>query len=41
MCGIAGIARFDNQKIDQGTLIQMRDAMHYRGPDDSGIYINT
>jgi asparagine synthase (glutamine-hydrolysing) len=40
MCGIAGVIRFDDYKINEGNLIRMRDSMHYRGPDDSGIYIN-
>jgi asparagine synthase (glutamine-hydrolysing) len=40
MCGIAGIISLNNQKTDEGTLIQMRDAMRHRGPDDEGIYIN-
>ena len=40
MCGITGIVRFDDQQIDQSTLIRMRDALSHRGPDDSGIYAN-
>jgi asparagine synthase (glutamine-hydrolysing) len=40
MCGIAGIIKFDNSKIDQASLIAMRDSMKQRGPDDAGIYSN-
>ncbi len=40
MCGIVGIVRFDNKKIDKANLIQISDTIHHRGPDDSGIYIN-
>lgn len=40
MCGICGIISFDNSLIDVQTLIQMRDEMKHRGPDDEGLYIN-
>lgn len=40
MCGIAGIISLDNQKIDEAVLLNMREAMHHRGPDDSGLYFN-
>ncbi len=41
MCGISGIFYKDRErKIDEATLISMRDAMVHRGPDDSGVYIN-
>ena len=40
MCGIAGIIKLDNSKIDEASLIAMRDSMKQRGPDDAGIYIN-
>ena len=40
MCGIVGIIRFDNQKIEDNILMDMRDSIRNRGPDDSGIYIN-
>lgn len=35
MCGIAGFIDFNN-KLDQEHLVQMRDALAYRGPDDKG-----
>jgi asparagine synthase (glutamine-hydrolysing) len=37
MCGIAGIVRFDDQPIDVGRAIRMRDAVRHRGPDGEGI----
>jgi asparagine synthase (glutamine-hydrolysing) len=41
MCGICGIIYFDKHKtVDPGELIQMRDTMIHRGPDDAGYYIN-
>ena len=42
MCGICGIINFNNQPdIDQSQLKIMADTMTHRGPDDSGIYINS
>jgi asparagine synthase (glutamine-hydrolysing) len=35
MCGIAGFCDF-NKKSDKKTLIEMTEALHHRGPDDSG-----
>lgn len=35
MCGITGFCDF-TKKTDKQTLIQMTDALHHRGPDDSG-----
>ena len=40
MCGIAGIAHRDwNRPVDETLLRAMADTMHYRGPDDSGIWL--
>lgn len=40
MCGINGILHFQTQKkIDQDTLVRMRDALLHRGPDDQGLFI--
>ncbi len=40
MCGINGILHFQTQKkIDQDTLVRMRDALSHRGPDDQGLFI--
>ena len=37
MCGIAGF--IDYQKVaDQATLAQITEALHHRGPDDTGYY---
>lgn len=40
MCGICGIVNFDQQKVDESTVLEMRDVMINRGPDYGGIYIN-
>ncbi len=40
MCGIAGIAHRDwDRAVDETLLRAMADTMHYRGPDDSGIWL--
>jgi asparagine synthase (glutamine-hydrolysing) len=36
MCGIAGIWRFDNQKVDADNLRQFTDSLIHRGPDGAG-----
>lgn len=38
MCGIAGIIKFDNSKIDESVLDSMAKAMEHRGPDGQGIF---
>ncbi len=38
MCGILGI--IDKKGVDKRLLLQMRDEMVQRGPDDSGLWIN-
>jgi len=41
MCGFVGIYNYGNsQDIDEKLLIEMRDIMVHRGPDDFGIYIS-
>lgn len=41
MCGICGIVyREKDQQVDEKLLIQMRDRLIHRGPDDAGTYIN-
>ncbi len=40
MCGIAGIIRLDNQKVDQGQLDRLTDGVSHRGPDGRGTYIH-
>ena len=40
MCGICGIINFSpDNHVDQSELINMRDTMVHRGPDDAGYYI--
>jgi len=38
MCGIVGIV--SNKKINRQVLVQCRDTLTHRGPDDAGIYIS-
>jgi len=41
MCGFVGIYNYGNsQDIDEKLLIEMRDTMVHRGPDDCGIYLS-
>ncbi|MFB0527083.1 MAG: asparagine synthase (glutamine-hydrolyzing) [bacterium] len=41
MCGFVGIYNYGNsQEIDEKLLIEMRDTMIHRGPDDCGIYLS-
>ena len=41
MCGICGIIHFDPARsVDQTQLLNMRDSMTYRGPDDAGHYVD-
>jgi asparagine synthase (glutamine-hydrolysing) len=39
MCGINGILKFNQAKVDQNQLLKMRDALEHRGPDDAGFFI--
>ena len=41
MCGINGIAFSSklNRQIDAQVLMQMRDVLHHRGPDEAGIFV--
>lgn len=40
MCGIAGIIKKKNDKVNREEIQMMNDAMSHRGPDAEGIYIN-
>lgn len=41
MCGLCGIVYDDpSRPVDKGTVVQMRDRMIHRGPDDAGVYIH-
>lgn len=40
MCGIAGILRFDEEKITRNCIKKMTDALIHRGPDGEGLWIN-
>jgi asparagine synthase (glutamine-hydrolysing) len=39
MCGIAGIINLKG-RVEETDLISMGNAIHHRGPDDQGFYIN-
>ncbi len=41
MCGFCGIVQFDGASIEQDLLVEMRDTLKHRGPDDAGLYIDT
>ena len=42
MCGISGIISFNsNKEVKPSHLKKMADNLIHRGPDDSGIYLNT
>jgi asparagine synthase (glutamine-hydrolysing) len=42
MCGINGIAFSprSGRQVDKAKLVQMRDILHHRGPDDGGVFID-
>ncbi|MFB0527752.1 MAG: asparagine synthase (glutamine-hydrolyzing) [bacterium] len=41
MCGFVGIYNYESsQDIDEKLLIEMRDTMIHRGPDDCGVYLS-
>jgi len=39
MCGINGILKFSQEKVDQNQLLKMRDSLEHRGPDDAGFFV--
>ncbi len=40
MCGIAGIYKFENDLVRYEELKRMSDAIHHRGPDGEGQWLN-
>jgi asparagine synthase (glutamine-hydrolysing) len=38
MCGIAGILRFVDYKIERSIIQKMSNCLNHRGPDDEGIF---
>jgi asparagine synthetase B (glutamine-hydrolysing) len=40
MCGIAGIVRHDERKIEARQLKEMTDTIIHRGPDGEGQWVN-
>ena len=40
MCGIVGIVRPGGTAVDEGVLARMCEAVHHRGPDEDGRYVN-
>jgi asparagine synthase (glutamine-hydrolysing) len=41
MCGIAGKIYWQTGKNNEKDLLSMAKAIHYRGPDDQGVFINS
>ena len=39
MCGICGIADFSSRPVERATLLEIREALAHRGPDDAGTYL--
>jgi asparagine synthase (glutamine-hydrolysing) len=40
MCGIFGVINTNGIPVDREKLINARDTMHHRGPDDAGVYFS-
>lgn len=40
MCGILGVVNFNGKPVDSEAVLQARECMAHRGPDDSGIYFS-
>ncbi len=40
MCGITGFVRNDGKPVDEALLARMNEAIHHRGPDEDGFYVN-
>lgn len=40
MCGFIGVFNLNGEPVKERLLIEMRDAMTHRGPDDEGIYLS-
>ena len=40
MCGICGELRFDGRDVRGTDILDMRDALYHRGPDDAGLLLD-
>ena len=40
MCGINGIALNNDERVDEGLLVAMRDVLVHRGPDANGLFLD-
>lgn len=40
MCGFVGVLNLDGRPVVADKLIQMRDILYHRGPDDAGLYVD-
>lgn len=40
MCGIAGIIKFNGQKIEKSEIDKILDTFTYRGPNDRGVFLD-
>ena len=41
MCGFCGIYNLDGRPVEQDLLKRMNDTMTHRGPDGSGVFIDS
>lgn len=41
MCGITGFVNRNGSAVDRSVLERMNEAIHHRGPDEDGFYVNT
>jgi asparagine synthase (glutamine-hydrolysing) len=39
MCGIVGMVNLDGRAADASLLARMNEAIHHRGPDEDGVYL--
>jgi asparagine synthase (glutamine-hydrolysing) len=39
MCGICGIVNFNQEPVNEASILHMMQSMKHRGPDDEGIFI--
>ena len=41
MCGICGVIHFDGSPVEQANLTRMVETIYHRGPDDSGVWVDS
>src|SRR5438105_8379517 len=40
MCGVCGLVSFNGAPVDRDVLASMNEALHHRGPDSGGLFVN-